>query len=97
MKRITPGDRPLLKQFKRWARALLRVNPDYVRDPERLRSYIRGLNWDCADPEYAHYKVTITAYGSELLELFERMRKDGDAGMDEYRELLAEAEIKEEK
>ena len=75
---------------------LLRVCPSYVYDPERLRGYIRGPNWDDADPYYAHFKSTIAIYGNELLGLFERMRGDGDAGMEEYRELLAEAGITEE-
>ena len=97
MKRITRSDRPLLKQFKRWARVLLRVCPGYVYDPERLRDYIRGPNWDDADSGYAHYRLVVAAYGDELLGLCERMRGDGDAGMDEYRELLAEAEIMEVK
>lgn len=80
-----------------WARLLLQVSPRYVRDPERLRGYIRGPNWDAPGPEYAHYKSTVTLYGNELLGLFERMREDGDAGIDEYRKLLAEAEIMEVK
>lgn len=94
-KRIAKDDRPLLRQFKRWARGLLRVNPDYVQDPKRLRDYIRGPNWDDPDLTYAHYRLTVAVYGKELLGLFERLRADGDAGLDEYRGLLAESGIKE--
>lgn len=95
MKRISGGDRPLLRQFKRWARALSRVSPIYVRDPERLKDYVRGPNWDNPDCGYAHYRETVAAYGEELLGLFERMREDGRT--EEYRGLLAEVGIEEVK
>ena len=42
----------LLKQFRKWAKGLLKVNPDYVRDPRRLLSYIKGPNWDHSDVEF---------------------------------------------
>ena len=96
MKRIARSDCPLLRQFKRWAKGLMRVNPDYVQNPGRLRDYIRGPNWDDPDLTYAHYMLTVAGYGKELLGLFERMREDGSTGMDEYRKLLAEAEIEED-
>lgn len=96
MRRITRGDSLLLKQFKRWAGSLMKANPDYVTDPERLRDYVRGPNWNDPDLTYAHYMLTVAGYGKELLGLFERLRADGDAGLDEYRGLLAQAGIKEE-
>jgi hypothetical protein len=65
----------LLKQFKKWAKSLMKVNPDYVTDPERLLSYLRGPNWDATDVEYAHYRDTVSSYGQELLEEFERLRE----------------------
>ena len=101
MKRITKNDSPLLVQFKRWAKHLLDVNPSYVQEPKKLQGYIRGPNWDETDPydafeDYAHYKLTVAAYGDELLGVFERMRaaKPGE-GLDEYRGLLKQAEIEE--
>ena len=37
----------LLKQFRKWAFGLLKVNPDYVQDPRRLRDYgARGRGLD---------------------------------------------------
>ena len=96
MKRISKKDRPLLQQFKRWARSLLEVNPGYVKRPTRLQSYIQGPNWNDAGVEYAHYMTTISLYGDELLEMFKRMRaaKWGE-GLEEYRGLLSEAGIEE--
>ena len=96
MKMTARSDCPLLRQFRRWAKGLMRVNPRYVRNPRRLRDYIRGPNWDDTDPEYAHYRLTVAAYGEDLLGLFERMRADGDAGLEEYRGLLRRAGITEE-
>lgn len=97
MNRISRGDRPLLRQFKSWAKGLMRVNPDYVQDPKRLRDYVRGPNWDDSNPDCAHYRSTIEFHGAELLCLFERLRADGEAGIEEYRKLLAEAGIEETK
>lgn len=84
----------LLKQFKKWAKSLLKVNPDYVRDPRRLLSYIKGPNWDHSDVEYAHYRDTVAMYGKELLDEFERLRglPDEDAVI-EYESLLSNAGI----
>lgn len=96
-KRIARRDGPLLRQFKSWAKGLMRVNPDYVQDPKRLRDYVRGPNWDAPFPDYAHYRSTIEFHGAELLGLFERLRADGNAGIEEYRQLLAEAGIEEAK
>lgn len=96
MRRISRNDSPLLRQFKRWAAPLLRCNPGYVTDPGRLRDYIRGPNWDAAGPEYAHYRTFIELYGDELLGLFERLRAD-PVGLDEYRSLLEQAGIEEDK
>lgn len=72
-------DKKLLNQFKRWAKSLLRVNPDYVKIGKRLRDYIRGPNWDAPDVEYAHYREYIEIYGEELLKFFEDFRNDEDA------------------
>lgn len=96
MKRISKNDSPLLKQFKRWAKSLLDINPAYVQEPELLQSYIKGPNWNDADPSLAHYKTTITLFGEELLGVFERMR-EGKIGenLDEYRGLLCRAGIDE--
>lgn len=88
----------LLKQFKRWAKSLLKANPDYVRDPERLRGYVKGPNWDHPDPEYAHYRDDVAFYGPELLGMFERLRAgNGEEGLAEYRALLNAAGIEERK
>lgn len=89
MKRISKSDSPVLRQFKRWARHLLGVNPGYVKNPKRLQCYIQGPNWDESDIEYAHYRSTISMYGNELLGMFERMRaaKYGE-GLEEYIGLL---------
>lgn len=79
----------LLRQFKKWAKSLLKVNPDYVRDPRMLLPYIKGPNWDHPDVEYAHYRDTVAMYGKELAEEFERLRgiPDEDA-VKEYMALL---------
>ena len=96
MKKITKNDGPLLVQFKRWAKGLLKVNPRYVTNPRDLVSYIKGPNWDAPDVEYAHYRLQVSLYGDELLGVFERMReaKLGE-GLDEYRDLLKQAGIEE--
>lgn len=91
-------DKELLRQFKSWAKGLLKVNPSYVIDPAKLRSYVRGPNWDAPDCEYAHYKTRIRLYGKELLGMFERLRSGwGEGGLEEYRSLLKAAGIKEAK
>lgn len=71
-------NKKLLNQFKRWAKSLLRTNPDYVKDVRRLRDYIKGPNWDAPDVECAHYREYIEAYGEELLKFFEELRSDKD-------------------
>lgn len=91
-------DKNLLKQFKKWAKSLLKVNPRYVRNPYDLRWYVRGPNWDAAHWECAHYKERIEMYGPELLGMFERLRAGkGEEGLEEYRSLLKAAGIEEEK
>lgn len=90
-------DKKLLKQFKEWARHLLKCNPGYVRNPYDLRAYVRGPNWDAADYEYAHYRECIKMYGPELIGMFERLRNGhGEDGLSEYRSLLKAANIKED-
>ena len=82
-------DPKLLRQFKRWAKSLLPVNPGYVKDPGRLRDYVKGPNWDAPHWEYAHYKKHVQMYGKELLDMFERLRAGtGEEGLVEYRSLL---------
>ncbi len=79
----------LLKQFKKWAKSLMKVNPDYVMDPERLLPYLRGPNWDNPDMEYAHYRTTVRIYGDELLAEFERLREmPHEDAVKEYMALL---------
>jgi hypothetical protein len=83
-------ERKVKAQFKRWASTLLKVNSDYVTDPGKLVSYVRGPNWDYPDPNFAHYRNTVKFYGDELLSEFERLREcDIDTGVARYRELLA--------
>lgn len=96
MKKETKKEPELLKQFRKWAKSLMRVNPDYVQDPVLLRNYVNGPNWDDPDPEYAQYKTTIKCYGDELLGLFERLRSEPN-GIEEYRDLLKQAGIAEVK
>ncbi len=74
MDKIKRGDSPLLKQYKRWAKYLLKVNPRYVIDPNSIVWYIKGPNWSDPDVEYAHYRFHISLYGDELLKEFERIR-----------------------
>lgn len=77
-------------QFRRWAKSLLKVNPDYVTDPGRLVPYVRGPNWDNPNLDYAHYRDLVKAYGDELLAEFERLRGGTiDEGLARYRGLLA--------
>ena len=91
-------NKELLGQFKKWAEDLLKVNPSYVTDPEKLRWYVRSPNWDHYDVEYAHYKERIQMYGPELLGMFERLRAGkGKKGLAEYRALLKAAGIEEVK
>lgn len=79
----------LLKQFKKWAKSLMKVNPVYVTDPEWLLPYLRGPNWDDPDVEYAHYRNIVSSYGQELLEEFERLRKmPHEDAVKEYMALL---------
>ena len=65
----------LLKQFKKWTNGLMKVNPDYVMDPNRILTYLRGPNWDNPDMEYAQYRMTVGMYGDDLLAEFERLRE----------------------
>lgn len=88
MDKIKRGDSPLLKQYKRWAKYLLRVNPMYVIDPNLIVCYIKGPNWNDPDVEYAHYRFTISLYGDELLKEFERIRSlPYEVGLVEYSKL----------
>lgn len=64
----------LMDQFRAWAKGLLKVNPEYVKDPERLIPYIKGPNWDAPDVSYAHYRSMVSMYGRELLDWFEGLR-----------------------
>lgn len=91
-------DKNLLRQLKAWAKSLLKVNPSYVKNPDSLRWYVQGPNWDGAHWEYAHYKERIQLYGPELLGMFERLRAGkGEEGLKEYRSLLKAVGIEEEK
>ena len=84
----------LLKQFKKCAKCLLKVNSDYVRDPDRLLPYLRGPNWDDPDVEFAQYKQTVRLYGDDLLREFERLRSmPHEDAAKEYRSLLGESKI----
>lgn len=86
----------LLKQFKKWAKSLMKVNPVYVTNPEWLLPYLRGPNWDDPDVEYAHYRNIVSSYGKELLEEFERLRSASiEEAKAEYRSLLKAAGIEE--
>ena len=88
----------LLNQFRKRAFRLLKVNPDYVQDPRRLRDYVKGPNWNACECEYAHFRDTISFYGEELLDMFERLRAgEGEEGLEEYRALLNAAGIEETK
>ena len=90
-------EKKLLAQFKKWAKNLLKVNPGYVKNPARLRNYVKGPNWDDPDIEYAHYRDLIVQYGQELLGMFERLRSgSGSKGLAEYRSLLRASGIEED-
>lgn len=87
----------LLKQFRKWAKSLMKVNPDYVTDPERLLPYLRGPNWDSPDVEYAHYRDAVSSYGKELLEEFERLREmPHEDAVKEYQALLNDSGLGKE-
>lgn len=89
-------EKKLLKQFNKWAKSLMKVNPDYVTDPERLLPYLRGPNWDDPDVEYAHYRDVVSSYGQELLDKFEWLRSASiEEAKAEYRRLLKVAGIEE--
>lgn len=90
-------DSKLLRQFRKWAKRLMRVNPDYVLDPRKIRDYITGPNWDDSDIEYAHYRSTVAIYGDELLEFFEKVRSSPkEEAFAMWRDALEQAGIKEE-
>lgn len=65
---------PLRLQLAKWASKLLPVNRRYVLDPGSLIAYIRGDNWNASDPSYAHYEMTIKAFGDELWHEFSSYR-----------------------
>ena len=89
------GTSKLMAQYKKWARQLLKVNPDYVTEPYRIVGYIKGPNWDDPEPEYAHYRDFIRAYGPELLEEFEAIRAlPRNEARERYRKLFSESGIK---
>lgn len=96
MNKITKNDRPLLRQFKKWAKRLLDVNPGYVTCPSSIVGYIKGPNWDDSGEGLAHYRECIMFYGGELLEFFEGLRaaKTEEAEA-EYRKMIEEAGIEE--
>lgn len=92
----TKRDGPLLKQFKRWARSLMKVNPEYVKNPTLLQGYVKGPNWDNPDCEYAHYGEFVRGYGQELYGMMMRLRESPmGTGIEEYRSLLKESGIEE--
>jgi len=96
MDRIKKSDSPLMRQYKKWAKDLLKVNPRYVTDPRSLVQYIKGPNWDNPDVEYAYYRTTINLYGDELLDKFEYIRSLPDKeAEDEYAALMRIAGITE--
>ena len=74
MDRIKKSDSPLMRQYKEWAKDLLKVNPTYVVDHGDIVWYIKGPNWNDPDVEYAHYRSMIRLYGDELLKKFEHIR-----------------------
>ena len=74
MDKIRKSDSPLMRQYKQWAKSLLKVNPRYVTNPGDIVWYIKGPNWNDPEVDYAHYRFTVSLYGDELLEEFERIR-----------------------
>ncbi len=96
MDKISKNDSPLMRQYKRWAKSLLKVNPYYVTNPKDIVWYIKGPNWDDPDVEYAHYRLTVSLYGNELLNEFERIRSLPDEeAWSAYEELMKAAGITE--
>lgn len=96
MNKIKTSDSPLMKQYKRWARSLLKVNPSYVTCPDNIVWYVKGPNWDEPHWEYAHYKDRISCYGKELLAEFEKMRAlPQNEACDVYRAMMKEAGVEE--
>ncbi len=89
------GTGKLMAQYKKWAKHLMKVNPGYVTEPDRIVGYIKGPNWDDPEPEYAHYRYFIRAYGPELLDEFEAIRSlPSDKAKERYQKLLSESGIK---
>ena len=67
-----------------------------MKNPQDLIWYIKGPNWNDPDVDYAHYRMTISLYGKELLDKFERLRSLPEKkAIDEYKALLMIAGIKE--
>ncbi len=94
MKRISKSDSPLMQQYKEWAKDLLKVNPRYVVNPSAIVWYIKGPNWNEPGVEYAHYMMSVSLYGDELLEKFEHIRSLPDEeAKAEYAELMKAAGI----
>ena len=66
----------------------------YVTNPKDIVWYIKGPNWDDPDVEYAHYRLTVSLYGNELLKEFERIRSLPDEeAWSAYVELMKAAGI----
>ena len=96
MDRIKKSDSPLVRQYKKWAKHLLEVNPSYVVNPGDIVWYIKGPNWDDPGVEYAHYRLTVSLYGDELLKKFEYIRSlPDDQAKAEYAALMKMAGITE--
>ena len=96
MDRIKKSDSLLMRQYKKWAKRLLEVNPSYVVNPSDIVWYIKGPNWDAPGVEYAYYKLTISQYGDELLKKFEHIRSlPDDQAKAEYAALMKMAGITE--
>lgn len=64
----------LKAQFRKWAKDLAKRNPECLKTPWSILSYLRSPNWDHPDPAYAHYKVLVKTYGDELVAEFEKLR-----------------------